>query len=85
MGARGTITCLFLLAFGLSVYAQTSSAPNTAAELYEQLRTVGIDKARVYRIRDAVLDRGSLHVILQDGEIGYERCLRTRDGRFFRW
>lgn len=84
MGPRGTVACLFLLAFSATLYAQSSPAPNTAAELYEQLRTVGIDKARVYRIRDAVLDRGSLHVILQDGEIGFTSDIYGRvTGAFF--
>src|SRR6185369_15227429 len=39
MGPRGTVACLFLLAFSATLYAQSSPAPNTAAELYEQLRT----------------------------------------------
>jgi len=35
--------------------------PKTAEALYLQLRNVGLDKSRVYRVREGSLDRSGLH------------------------
>ena len=63
---------------------ENASAPRTASELYTQLRSVGLDKNRVYSVREAVLDRNSLHISLQDGEIGFTTDICGRiTGAFF--
>ena len=42
-----------------------------AESLYLQLRSVGLDKSRVYRLRDVTLDRSALHITLDDGTIAF--------------
>ena len=53
-------------------------APHSATELYRQLLNPGLDPARLYRIRDAHLDREDLHLSLDDGVIGFTYAI---DGR----
>jgi hypothetical protein len=49
-----------------------ASLPSKAAEaLYLQLRSVGLDKTRVYKARDVSFDREALHVTLDDGTIAF--------------
>jgi hypothetical protein len=64
---------------------QISGAPaKPAEELYLQLRNVGLDPARTYRIRGATLDRPALHVALEDGEISFTSDIAGRvTGAFF--
>src|SRR5438270_12675405 len=66
--------CLGLLVL-LSVVqaAAQPKAPSdgSAQALYDRLRSVGLDSTRVYRIRDADLDRGSVHISLHDGTIAF--------------
>src|SRR6266404_4957970 len=45
--------------------------PGPAESLYLKLRTVGLDKTRVFQIREAALDRASLHITLDDGTIAF--------------
>lgn len=55
-----------------------------AEALYLQLRSVGLDKSRVYRIRDASLDRAALHITLNDGTIAFTEDVAGRvTGAFF--
>ncbi|MGH9530304.1 MAG: hypothetical protein ACRD2S_10350, partial [Terriglobales bacterium] len=77
-------------AFGLPLAAQVdkdASAPKfpgAAEALYEQLRTVGLDSSRVYQIREASLDRSSLHISLNDGTIAFTQDVAGRiTGAFF--
>lgn len=60
--------------------AATASNPavSTVQDLYRQLRTVGLDPAAVFRIRDAAIDREDLHIYLNDGIIGFTKAV---DGR----
>src|SRR5215467_6560348 len=53
--------------------AQTtpSRSPGPAESLYLKLHSVGLDKARVYTVRDASLDRGPLHISLESGTIAF--------------
>lgn len=39
--------------------------------LYQQLRSVGLDAERVYKVREAVLDREDLHIYLTDGTLAF--------------
>ena len=57
---------------------------NSAEALYQQLRTVGLDKSRVYKIRDAVIERGACHITLDDGTIAFTEDVEGRiTGAFF--
>ena len=47
------------------------SRPASAEELYLQLKNVGLDSSKVYRIRDVTLDRAAVHLTLDDGTIAF--------------
>jgi peptidase M1-like protein len=52
--------------------------------LYAQLRTVGLDKSRVYNIREVSLDRAALHITFDDGTIAFTEDVAGRvTGAFF--
>jgi len=66
----------FFLAINLllatTILAQESvPAAKPAETLYLQLRNVGLDKSRVYHIREAAIDRSSIHISLDDGTIAF--------------
>src|SRR5881296_1354125 len=65
--------------------AQSSPQSNRAAEtLYLQLRSVGLDKSRVYKARDISFDRGAFHISLDDGTIAFTEDVMGRvTGAFF--
>jgi hypothetical protein len=54
---------------------RTYGADNTPAKpaesLYLQLGQVGLDPSRVYQVREASLDRPSIHISLEDGTIAF--------------
>jgi len=91
VGADGVITkvtrlaraCAVLLA--LAAPAAGAAAPASPAEqLYEQLGAVGLDPERVYRVREAALDRGDMHITLDDGTIAFTADVMGRvTGAFF--
>jgi len=50
----------------------TAQPPSKAAEtLYLQLRRVGLDKSRVFRVRDVSFNRAAVHITLDDGVIAF--------------
>src|SRR6266567_6446708 len=62
-----------------------AGSPGPAESLYLRLRTVGLDKTRVYKIREASLDRAELHISLDDGTIAFtEDAGGHITGAFFR-
>src|SRR5947209_8634211 len=65
--------------------AQSSPQSNRAAEtLYLQLRSVGLEKSRVYKARDISFDRGAFHITLDDGTIAFTEDVAGRvTGAFF--
>lgn len=64
-------------AFGATPAQGVPSSParpselHTAQDLYTMLASVGIAQARVYQVRDAAIDRKSLHITLDDGTIAF--------------
>ena len=55
-----------------------------AARLYQQLGSVGLDPARVYRVRDASLERPGVHITLEDGMIAFTQDVQGHvTGAFF--
>jgi hypothetical protein len=57
---------------------------NAAESLYLQLGNVGLDKARVFRLRDVSIDRAAFHITLNDGTIGFTEDVAGRvTGAFF--
>lgn len=55
--------------------AQQSRAQSPVIELYRELRSVGLDADRVYRVREVAIDRDDLHVYLNDGTIAFARAV----------
>jgi hypothetical protein len=65
--------------------SEPAKSPGPAESLYLKLRAVGLDKTRVYKIREAALDRGSLHITLDDGTIAFTEDAGGRiTGAFFK-
>lgn len=59
-------------------------APGPAQLLYQQLSQVGLAPGRVFRVRDASLDRAGVHITLEDGTIAFtEDVLGRITGAFF--
>ena len=50
---------------------KTPSQLVSAEQLYLQLKSVGLDSSKVYRIRDVTLDRAAVHLTLDDGTIAF--------------
>ena len=59
-------------------------SPKPAEALYLQLRSVGLDPTRTYKVRGASIDRPSVHITLNDGEISFTHEIQGRiTGAFF--
>ncbi len=66
------------------VPGQSPPTRNSAESVYLQLRTVGLDKSRVYRLRDVSIDRTAIHITLNDGTIAFTEDIVGRvTGAFF--
>jgi len=62
----------------------TPSARKPAEQLYLQLQSVGLDRARIFHIRGVSIDRPALHILLDDGEIAFTADVAGRvTGAFF--
>ena len=76
-----------LLLCAITAFAQQAPrepVPGPAEELYLRLRSVGLDRGRIYKIREASLDRATLHISLDDGTIGFTEDAGGRvTGAFF--
>src|ERR1700692_308725 len=58
--------------------------PGPAEALYLQLSSIGLDPSRVFGVRNASLDRPSLHITLEDGTIAFTKdVLGEITGAFF--
>jgi len=68
-----------------SLHTAAENPPEKPAEaLYLQLGQVGLDPARVFKVRGASLDRSSVHITLEDGTIGFTQDVMGRiTGAFF--
>ena len=78
-------TALFLLGIrvccgaGLRRAGRGAAAPllavtppeHSAEALYAQLQSVGLDKSRVYNIREVTLERAAFHITFDDGTIAF--------------
>src|SRR5438874_7688126 len=60
------------------------SKPGPAGQLYRELGNTALDPQRVYKVRDAALDRAALHVSFNDGTIAFMRDVQGHvTGAFF--
>jgi Peptidase family M1 domain len=64
---------------------RAENPPEKPAEaLYLQLGRVGLDPARVYKVRGASLERSAIHITLEDGAIAFTQDVMGRiTGAFF--
>jgi hypothetical protein len=51
--------------------ANDTSCPQTTNALYARIRSVGLDARRVYRVREAAIDRPSLHLDFDNGTLAF--------------
>ena len=69
--AWAVLVLVFLAAVAAAQQPASPQTQGPAESLYLKLRSVGLDKARVFKIREAALDRASLHITLDDGTIAF--------------
>jgi hypothetical protein len=48
-----------------------AATPHSAETLYSELQSVGLDKSRVYNIREVTLERAAFHITFDDGTIAF--------------
>lgn len=79
--------CLAISLLPLLSNAQTTPVQKHAGpaeSLYLQLASVGLDPARVFKVRSASLDRSSIHITLEDGTVAFTKDVMGRvTGAFF--
>jgi len=76
-------TAIFLSVIAVLGRAQVPATPTSAdadpknpgQAFYLKLRSVGLDKSKVYKIREASLDRAQLHISLDDGTIAFTEAV----------
>ena len=67
-----------------NVTIQAQNNQKAAEQLYLQLRSAGLDPARVFQVREASVDRNQLHISLDDGTIAFTQDVNGRvTGAFF--
>ncbi len=79
---------LSLVAHGFILAGDDANSPAVAVRpgesLYLQLGQVSLDQNRVYRIRDATIERPALHISLEDGTIAFTQDVMGHiTGAFF--
>jgi Peptidase family M1 domain len=75
---------LGLLLVTVPAFAASADCPQTTAALYSRIRSIGIDPQRVYRVRDASIDRPNLHLDFDDGKLAFTEDICGRiTGAFF--
>jgi hypothetical protein len=76
----------WLLAATICAQAAGSSpdCPQTTSDLYTRIRSIGLDPHRVYHVREAAIDRPSLHLDFEDGTLAFTEDICGRiTGAFF--
>jgi Peptidase family M1 domain len=75
---------LLLATASALAYAPDPQCPQTTGALYSRIRSVPLDPQRVYRIRDASIDRPNLHIDFDDGTLAFtEDICGQITGAFF--
>jgi hypothetical protein len=73
-----------LAAFSASAQVPAAAPAGGALAAYRQLRSVGLDAGRVYRVRDVIIDRQALHLVFNEGTIALTTAIDGRiTGAFF--
>ncbi len=75
---------LAALTAGAHSTGASAPCPQTTGDLYARIRSVGLDPQRVYHVRDAAIDRPSLHLDFDDGTLAFTEDICGRiTGAFF--
>jgi hypothetical protein len=79
------VACAAILPGGLADCALAETPrPGPAQSLYAQLSNVGLDPSRVFKVREAAIDRSAIHITLEDGNIAFTQDVMGRiTGAFF--
>jgi hypothetical protein len=78
------LACLLVSTAGAQTAAPNATCPQTTSALYARIRSVELDPQRVYRIRDASIDRPNLHLDFDDGTLAFTEDICGRiTGAFF--
>jgi peptidase M1-like protein len=81
------LLALWLIAHCYFLFAQTADSAAIAhpgQALYLQLGQVGLDPSRVFKVRDASIERPAIDITLEDGTIAFTQDVRGRiTGAFF--
>src|SRR5437588_4200191 len=83
---RLTKRALWAALFGVVPLAGQTGPPGRPSplELYRELRAVGLDADRVHRVRNLTLDRGAVHLTLNEGTLAFTRAVDGHvTGAFF--
>src|SRR5664279_530903 len=75
---RVAFSAILLLSVCFVVPLQAQTVPLTSGPvlpLYRALRSVGLDPQRVYKIREAAIDREDVHLWLNDGTIAFSQSV----------
>jgi hypothetical protein len=76
--------CLLSSGAGAQPLATTPNCPQTAVGLYSRIASVGLDEHRVYRVREATIDRPNLHLDFDDGMLAFTEDICGRiTGAYF--
>jgi len=76
--------CLLAAVANAQPSPTTPTCPQTPAALYSRIGSVGLDEQRVYRVREATLDRPNLHFDLDDGTLAFTEDICGRiTGAYF--
>jgi hypothetical protein len=80
----GLAWCLLSVTAWALAAAPDPQCPQTTNGLYARIRSVGLDPQRVYRVREAAIDRPNLHLDLDDGTLAFTEDICGRiTGAFF--
>jgi hypothetical protein len=80
----GVLICFAVWPFVMANAAAEIAGVKPAEALYLQLGQIGLDPARVYKVRDASLTRSAIQISLNDGTIAFTQDVMGRvTGAFF--
>jgi Peptidase family M1 domain len=80
----GFSLCLAAAAVVAQPIGSQAQCPLTTSGLYARIRSVGLDPGRVYRVRDASIDRPNLHLDFEAGTLAFTEDVCGRiTGAFF--
>ena len=71
--ARLLRKAIFFIVLAAASSVAQSPPSSGLVQLYQQLGSAGLDTTKIYRIRDAAIDRPGVHLTFSDGLLGFTR------------